>query len=135
MLQALADFPNPGARGLLIEGVKARPVRIHQIVPGRAKGANREAIVTLLDRDGVASGTKRVKLGELENANPLNEAEEAELAAFETEMSGKPISERSPKYKRYMTLFLRRDAAAKAAELERLKGREPRQPWSGRARG
>ncbi len=135
MLPSLAEFPNPGARGLLIDGARAHPVRIQQLVPGRARGDNRVAVVALLDRDGVASGTKRVTLGQIENANPLDEAEQAELAEIEAKLAGRPISERSKDYRRYLALFLRADAAAKAAELERLKGREPRQtPWSGRAR-
>jgi hypothetical protein len=125
MLQVETPFPNPGSRGLLIEGAQAHPVRVMQHLPGRARGKNRLVTVSLLDRQGVASGTRRVKIADLENAQALDDAEKAELVALERKLAGKAVDERSQDYRRYMVLFHRNDHAERAAELERLKGRVP----------
>lgn len=112
MIPSLAEFPNPGAKALLVEAHRAIPVRIMQ--NGKGRGRNREVLISLQDRDG-ASGNRRVKVGELIDASPLTEKETAELERLERELVGQAVSERSPKYKRYMALHQR---ALHAFELE-----------------
>lgn len=123
MLAVHADYPNPGAKALLIEGVEARPVRIMNFVPGRARGLNREVVVSFLDKFAGSTGTKRVVLKELADANPLDAAEQAELDRLEAALAGKAISERSPRYRRLMALTLRaRHADEAAAAVRRANG-------------
>ena len=118
MLPDFATFPNPNSNALLIEGVNARPAKIHQLLPGRARGANREAVIFLLDAEQRASSTRRVRLGDLEDASPLTDKEAAELAKLEAKLAGQDVSERSPEYKRMMRLHHRARHAAEVAAAE-----------------
>ena len=86
MLSIEADFPNPGARALLIEEHQAHPVRIMQRLGGR--GRRTELQISIVGREG-SSAVRRVTLGDLTNATPLTEAEEARYKRLEAKLAGK----------------------------------------------
>jgi len=99
MLRVETEFPNVGAKALLIENHRGLPVRILQ--NGEGKGRRRQVLIALLDRDG-SSGNRRVALADLEDATPLTHAEEAEYIALEIELAGqaRPLKRKANRLER-----------------------------------
>jgi hypothetical protein len=76
-----APFPQPNSWGLVEQDGEMRPVRILNLVGDEASISFAGVFV--------ASGARRVPLAQILNADPLSDAEQAELDALDTAMAGK----------------------------------------------